>query len=367
NPAVDRALASATEGSLETSGTIAVYRNLSSFQSIYGVRWAIILEQPTTDAYALAAHAARDTLWVGAISLAIALCLGAYLATRLTRPLRDLAARAATIASGDPFADSAPPSPVSAPGEIGVLARQLDAMAERIGEREKLQAQLAHGDRLATVGAMAARVAHEINNPLTTVLGYAKLLAEDKADDHPDRAALDLIAGEAERMKAIAGGLLGYARGDTAHTVVEPTDIVAVIEAAASLVAPVVREKRIALTVTGGGGLPLALCSADALKQVVVNLLNNAIEASPRGGAIELLTHGDDDAVHVTVADDGPGISDADRERVFEPFFTTKPEGQGTGLGLAVCRHLVSGFGGDLVCETADHGARFRVVIPVKG
>lgn len=367
-PAVDRALATATEGSLESGGVVAVYRNLSSFQSLYGVRWALILEQPQSDAYALASHAARDTLLVGSISLAVALLLGAFLAARLTRPLRDLATRADAIASGDAEARGAPPSPTSAPGEIGALARQIDDMAARIGEREKLQAALAHGDRLATVGAMAARVAHEINNPLTTVLGYAKLLAEDKPDDNPDRPGLDLIADEAERMKAIVGGLLGYARGESASASAGPTDANAVTKAAVSLVAPTLREKRISLNVSLAEDLSAARCSEDALKQVLVNLIKNAAEATPPGGTIELSTRAGDACVEITVTDSGSGIPEGDRERVFEPFFTTKPEGAGTGLGLAVCRHLASGFGGSIVCEAADHGdgAQFRVVIPMK-
>src|SRR5258708_20615945 len=93
-------------------------------------------------------------------------------------------------------------------------------MARRIAERSELQTALARGDRLASVGVMSAQVAHEINNPLTTVLGYAKLLQEDKPDGHPDRAGLELIASEAERMKKIIGSLLEYARAPRAS---EPT------------------------------------------------------------------------------------------------------------------------------------------------
>src|SRR6185503_11915040 len=99
-----------------------------------------------------------------------------------------------------------------ATGGIGALGHRIEEMARRIAERTELQALLARGDRLASVGVMSAQVAHEINNPLTTVLGYAKLLQEDKPEGHPDRAALELIADEAERMKKIIGGLLEYAR-----------------------------------------------------------------------------------------------------------------------------------------------------------
>src|SRR5256885_632232 len=125
------------------------------------------------------------------------------------RPRSRRRRRTAAAIAGGSF--DAPP-PVRGPGEIGLLGQRIDEMARRIAERAALQSALARGDRLASVGVMASQVAHEINNPLTTVLGYAKLLQEGKADDHPDRAALELIASEAERMKSIVGGLLEYAR-----------------------------------------------------------------------------------------------------------------------------------------------------------
>ena len=208
DPAVDRALASTAPGTLSASGWLTAYRNLSGYQSRRGLRWAILHQQPERDAYALAYDTTRDTLIIGGAALALALALGWFFATRLTRPLAALARHADAIASGS--IDD--PPPVRGPGEIGVLGQRIDEMARRIAERAALQAALARGDRLASVGVMASQVAHEINNPLTTVLGYAKLLQEGKADDHPDRAALELIASEAERMKTIVGGLLEYAR-----------------------------------------------------------------------------------------------------------------------------------------------------------
>src|SRR5690606_6382549 len=208
DPAVDRALASTVEGTLSAGGWVSAYRNLSSYQSLRGVRWAIIHQQPEAQAYALARSTTRDTAIIGIAALAIALALGAFFATKLTRPLADLARRADAIAAGH----TSDGPPIHGPGEIGVLAQSVDEMAKRIAERAELASALARGDRLASVGVMSAQVAHEINNPLTTVLGYAKLLLEDKPEDHADRTALELIAAEAERMKKIIGGLLEYAR-----------------------------------------------------------------------------------------------------------------------------------------------------------
>jgi len=360
-PAVDRALGAAAEGHLSTGGVVAVFRNLASYQSLRGVRRAIVLEQPERDAYAAAADTRRTTILAALIALAAALLLGAWLAARLTRPLGALAAHADAIARGD----TAGP-PVTGPGEIGHLARRLDEMAQRIGERAELQAALARGDRLASVGVMSAQVAHEINNPLTTVLGYAKLLAEDKPDDHPDRAGLDLIAGEAARMKTIVAGLLDYARADKGEDR-GPCDPTSVAHHVAALVAPGLRKARVTLAVDVAGA-PAVAIDPHALQQVLVNLVHNAAQAMPDGGAVTLgwVRLPGDLAIALDVTDDGPGIAPADRARVFDPFFTTKAPGAGTGLGLAVVKHLVARAGGavEVVDAPPGKGARFRVTLP---
>jgi signal transduction histidine kinase len=372
DPVVDRALASTVEGTLSANGWVSAYRNLSSYQSLRGVRWAIIHQQPEAEAYALARRTTRDTLLVGLVALGLALALGAFFATRLTRPLADLARRADAIATGRETEGA----PIRGPGEIGVLAHSVDEMAKRIAERAELAAALARGDRLASVGVMSAQVAHEINNPLTTVLGYAKLLLEDKPEGHPDRNALELIADEAERMKKIIGGLLEYARaprpsepatqaatGAVAPGSAEPS---AVVRHVAALVAPQLRKTKTKLVAEVAPQRAVSI-EAHALQQVLVNLVQNAAQAGAHTITIATRPAPGDIATILTVADDGPGIPAADRGRVFDPFFTTKAPGTGTGLGLAVCKHLVATAGGTIeVGEPADgHGAEFRVTIPV--
>ena len=153
DPAVDRALASTVEGTLSANGLVSAYRNLSSYQSLRGVRWAILHQQPERDAYALARTTTRDALVIGTVALALALALGGFFATRLTRPLADLARRADSIAAGQ-IVDGAA---IRGPGEIGVLAHSVDEMAKRIAERAELASALARGDRLASVGVMSRR------------------------------------------------------------------------------------------------------------------------------------------------------------------------------------------------------------------
>jgi len=370
---VDRALASSVEGTRSENGWVSAYRNLSSYQSLRGVRWAIIHQQPEAQAYALARRTTRDTAIIGIAALALALALGAFFATRLTRPLEHLAERADAIAAGQ--LPDAPP--VAGPGEIGDLAHSVDEMAKRIAERAELASALARGDRLASVGVMSAQVAHEINNPLTTVLGYAKLLLEDKPEGHPDRNALELIADEAERMKKIIGGLLEYARaprpsepatqtatGTAAPGASEPS---AVVRHVAALVAPQLKKARAKL-VTDVPAMPPIAIEAHALQQVLVNLVQNAAQALSDGGTIKIAARPSPGnvATTLTISDDGPGIPAADRTRIFDPFFTTKAPGTGTGLGLAVCKHLVATAGGSIeVGDAPDgRGAEFRVVIP---
>ena len=171
-----------------------------------------------------------------------------------------------------------------------MLAARIEEMARRIAERHELQAALARGDRLATVGVMSASVAHEINNPLTTVLGYSRLLLEDKPDDHPDRAGLELIGGEAERMKAIVSGLLDYARVEKETR--GPTDLAVVIRHCAALVQPTLRRARASLELDLAADLPEVAADAHALQQVLVNLFQNAAQAmQPAGGAVRRVRH----------------------------------------------------------------------------
>jgi signal transduction histidine kinase len=335
------------------------------------VRWAILHQQPEADAYALARRTTRDTLIIGGAALALALALGAFFATKLTRPLAALARRADAIAGGTSVPGANADEPIRGPGEIGVLAQRIDEMARRIAERNELAAALARGDRLASVGVMSAQVAHEINNPLTTVLGYAKLLLEDKPEGHLDRAGLELIASEAERMKGIVGGMLEYARTPQAdeNRACQPA---AVLRHAAALLEPQLRRARVTLKSDAAADGARVTIEAHALQQVIVNLVQNAVQAMTEAGrergdvTVTATPAPGGIATAITVRDDGPGVPAADRARVFDPFFTTKAAGVGTGLGLAVCRHIITTAGGTI--DVADgpngRGAEFRIVIP---
>lgn len=357
------ALGRLREGKLVDADKLSIYRNLVAFQSRRAVPWALVFEQPQRDAFALAYDAARDTVIVAILVLAMAILGGAALAARLTKPLRGLAKRADDIAEGHIENGHAPP--ISAPGEIGILATRLEEMAERIGERERLHAALAHEDRLVTVGTMAASVAHEINNPLTTIVGYSNYLLEDKDEEHPDRSGLQLIAEEAARMKNIVGTMLDYSRTESPKR--GPADLVATLQRMSSLMLPALKKLKVSLNLSLPAPLPPVRAGDQQLQQIFVNLVQNAAQAMPEGGDVTITVEHDGAEIIVVVSDQGPGIPVEDRNRVFETFYTTKAAGTGTGLGLAVVKHLVSEFRGRIEitdCEKGD-GACIKVVIPV--
>ncbi len=369
HPAVDQALAASDDGSLERADVLAVYRNLASYQTTRGVSWAIILEQPAGDAYALAAAARRDAIVVGGLVLCGALGLGWLLARALTRPLERLSRRVdalAALPAGALTGLPAAAAPAAAPGEIGVLAGRFEDMARRLEEREKLREALARGERLATVGALAAGVAHEINNPLTTILGYASLLLEDKPAEHADRPGLELVAGEARRVQGIVRSLLDYSRAESeGREPSGPIDVAALCERTAALCAPALRARRVQLVLDVAAGLPSPVGDARRLEQVFVNLAQNAAQAMDGGGLLTIRARARGDArVDVEFADQGPGIPAELLARIFEPFFTTKGPGMGTGLGLAVSQQIVLDHGGRIEVESQlGRGSTFRVIL----
>jgi signal transduction histidine kinase len=381
HPAVDLALAAADDGSIEQAGVLAAYRNLSSFQTTRGVGWALVLEQPTSAAYALAAATQRDALVVGALVLGLALAAGVFLARALIRPLVRLTARVDAMGKADHGPLVPAPDLAVAPGEIGILARRFDEMARRLDERDKLRAALARGEKLASVGALAAGVAHEINNPLTTILGYANLLLEDRPEGHPDHAALGLVADEARRVQGIVRRLLDYSRAETSASPRAPVDLNALAERVARLIEPTTKSKRLELRLELAEGLPHPVAEVGRLEQVVVNLGQNAVHAMDGPGVITIRTlrpaaPGADTAaptpaltpeVAIEVEDQGPGIPPDLVDRIFEPFFTTKGPGVGTGLGLAVSQQIALDHGGRIEVKSAlGRGSRFRVILPVK-
>ncbi len=233
-------------------------------------------------------------------------------------------------------------------------------VVEDITARRQLRAQAAHQDRLASIGRLAAGVAHEIRNPLTGILMVARnLRLEPEADDAAER--LDLVIGEAKRIDAIVRTLLGFSReGDGPAR--GAVDLAALVEDAVKLVRLGKRARALEWRVSIADPLTIE-ADRQALRQVLVNLLANARDAAGSWVEIALAAGADGAFAEIRITDDGPGVSPDAVERIFEPFFTSKPPGEGTGLGLAVCHRIVDEHRGHLEL-LADLPTTFRVRLP---
>ncbi len=252
--------------------------------------------------------------------------------------------------------------------------RHCIVQVEDVTERKRVEAQLVARDRLASIGTLAAGVAHEINNPLAYIKSnldlaaeYLRGLAGSSVARDPELAVMVDEAREgAERVRKIVRGLKTFSRADEEQRTV--IDVRSVLETAISMAFNEIKHR--ATLVKRFESVPDVHADESRLVQVFTNLLVNAAQAIPEGqancNAITITTRSDGRGwALVEVRDTGRGISEADLSRVFEPFFTTKPVGVGTGLGLSVCHGIVSGLGGEIGVESAiGRGTSFRVVLP---
>jgi signal transduction histidine kinase len=316
---------------------------------------------------------------------------GRYLVSRLvTEPMQGLVEATHAVAEGE-LARRAPPGRTR---DFDRLAESVNRMTERLLDA---QGALVRAEKLASVGRLAAGVAHEVGNPLAAISNYLELLRRRAAE--PEIVAA--IQREAGRIDSIVRSLLDYARPRDAQR--EPLDVAAVAERAVDLLRSQGVFRTASVEVVRGDGLPQVLGDAAALEQVFVNLLLNAVDAAGAGGRIVVaasathlgdaaeperragdpagpepgglrrhhrsgrhLEHAADGstAVQVVVADSGPGIPAEVGERIFDPFFTTKPPGKGTGLGLAIVQRIIHDHGGRVdVARAREGGAAFIVTL----
>ncbi len=252
---------------------------------------------------------------------------------------------------------------------IDAVANQVGVMIERRHadeERARLETQLRHADRLATIGQLAAGVAHELNEPLGNILGFAQLAG--KAPSLPQAAADDIgkVVTAALHAREIVSKLMLFARqkmparGQVKLNELAESGLYFLESRCAKAGISVVRRL--------DPGLPEIAADAGQLHQVLVNLVVNATQATPAGGTITITTERSGENVVLTVADTGAGMTDEVLSRVFVPFFTTKGVGEGTGLGLSVVHGIVTAHDGRIEVESKPgQGARFRVLLPIAG
>ncbi len=247
--------------------------------------------------------------------------------------------------------------------ERSVTHQQLEDLRLANEHITRAQEELVSAERLATVGRLAAGVAHEVGNPLSGILGYLSLLRGQSGVSGETTEYVDRIETEVHRINGIVRGLLDLGRPP--QPTLTPVEVAVVAETSVRLVAGGPDFQGVQVSIDVGPGIAV-LADAGPLSQVLINLLLNAAQALGGRGVVLVQARADAEAtVRIEVLDSGPGISPEVRSRLFEPFFTTKPGGKGTGLGLAVSRSLVRAMGGTLETkETPGWGSCFSVRLP---
>jgi len=252
---------------------------------------------------------------------------------------------------------------------IDAIARQLSLIIERRKSEEdrmKLQDQLRHADRLATIGQLAAGVAHEFNEPLGNILGFAQLVLKNKDLRDEVRADIEKIVGASMHAREVVRKLMLFARQEPAK--LARVDLNTVIEEGLYFLEARCAKAGIELEYRLEPELPEITADPAQIHQVLVNLVVNAIQAMPDGGTITIATKSDDDHVSLLVEDTGIGMSEEIRKQLFIPFFTTKDVDEGTGLGLPVVHGIVTSHGGSIqVWSKVGEGSRFEIRLPLKG
>jgi two-component system NtrC family sensor kinase len=243
-------------------------------------------------------------------------------------------------------------------------ARLLAQSQYSVDNLQRLQAQLVQSEKLVSLGQLAAGAAHEINNPLTAILGYSDLLAEDEHLPERTRATAVKIREQARRTSSLVQNLLSFARQVPAERTL--LDINTVVSNAVQLRALDLHNGGSTIDLQLESVLPAVRGDNNQLMQVFFNIISNALDAMGEigGGKLTIRTQRDRGNVLVLFTDTGPGIREP--HRVFDPFYTTKPVGKGTGLGLSICYGIVEEHGGKILCYNPQSGgAIFRVELPV--
>ncbi|MGA7194389.1 MAG: cache domain-containing protein [Anaerolineales bacterium] len=247
-------------------------------------------------------------------------------------------------------------------GEIAMLGRSFNSMVETLSETQRA---LIHKDKLASMGQLAAGVAHELNNPLGTIMLYSDVMYRDAQEDDPRREDLKMIINEAYRCKIIVADLLNFARQQ--EVMAQDTNLNALLQDVVDKLRNQPSLERLELRCRFDSQLPLIQADPAQLQQVFINLINNSADAIEGPGTVTVSTHiVSKDLVEVRVTDSGSGIAPENLDKLFTPFFTTKPAGKGTGLGLAIVYGIVKMHRGQINVESKlGDGATVIITLPV--
>ncbi len=255
-------------------------------------------------------------------------------------------------------------SPLFIDQKEGVLITFNDITSELKSQEELIQSA-----KLVSIGELAASIAHEINNPITGIIGYAELLSFYK-DLMPKKVldVIDKMQKESVRVKNIIENLLKFSRKQQV-TDMSYNDLIDTLKEVSFLISAAFEENNINLEMDIQDNIPLVYCNSGLIQQVVLNLLQNAFDAivnSKKGNKVSLIAaRADRDKVNITVSDNGPGIPESIKEKIFQPFFTTKSQGKGTGLGLSLVHRIVQMHNGEINFDTSKEGTTFKILLPI--
>ena len=330
---------------------------------VIGILYVGILEEKFVD---MKRQTMLTFLGITFVGIIIAFAISCILGNSITKPIRLLVSASNKFAKGDlnhrvEYRNK---------DEIGELGTAFNYMLDSIKERDErlkeyTKQEIMKSERLAMVGQLAAGVAHEINNPLGSILIYSHLLLEDLEKEDPRRGNLEKIVNQATRCKKIVKGLLDFSRQTEPE--MKLSDINTIVQEVLSLVERQVMFHNIKVIKKLSPDLPTILLDKNQIQQVLMNTILNAVEAMDGQGKLTVETSSDEEYVKTKFTDTGCGISEENMKKLFQPFFTTKETGHGTGLGLSISYGIIRKHNGKInVSSEIGKGSTFTIVLPVR-
>jgi signal transduction histidine kinase len=362
----------------------AVYAPLQVRQQPMGI---LVVVLPSNYIVSTEATSRNTFSLVFSLVTAGVIVIGYLLSQSIARPILKLRTISQAVAAGDLEQSTG----LDSPDEIGELASAFDTMTVRLRERteeaarlyaetvqrnkeladansrlQATQAQLVQSEKLAAVGQLTAGIVHDVKNPLAVIKGLAEELREEPGLVEPVRAQLSVIRDNAARANTIVTDLLKFARQSSPE--MTELDMRQSVEAAVRLTEYLARKGNVKVVVDLPSRAAVAVYDPQQIEQVLINLIQNAVQAMPGGGTLRVNLSLAARAMAIAIADTGIGIPPENLTRIFDPFFTTKPEGEGTGLGLSVSYGIVTRHGGKIGVESkVGQGTTFTVLLPAGG
>lgn len=250
------------------------------------------------------------------------------------------------------------------PGGVGKDIIGIIGIAKDMRDVKSMQLQLFQAEKMAAIGKLIAGIAHEINNPMTVILGYVQNILKNVKEESELYKSIKIVEESAVRIRSIINELLVFSRSSNLQP--ELVDINDIVNKTLALLSSKFKLGNIVVVKDLDSNLPMIYVNKNQIEEVFINLYNNSIDAMQNGGTIKVTTRLENGFIKIFVSDTGVGISEENKSRIFEPFFTTKKVGNGTGLGLSICYEIVKKHNGEITFESEiNKGTTFIVKFPV--